>query len=82
MKKLLILLLIALIFGSILCDLIDECQKASCADVKKMCEKYGIYDALFSAFQKGSKKIAQTICEKKLPSNLCDCIIRKVWICL
>ena len=82
MKKLLILLLIALIFGSILCDAIDECQKASCADIKKILQKYGIYDAVVSAFQKGSKKIAQSVCEKKLPSNLCTCLITKVWKCL
>ena len=81
MKKLLILLLIALIFGSISCDFIDECKKATCAKIKEFLKKYGIYDDIVDLLKKGAKKVAQALCEKQIPSGLCSCLITRAGQC-
>ena len=77
MKKLLILLLITLIFGSISCSVKDEWEKAkkTCAKVKAFLKKYDLYDDLVSLLNKSAKAAAQKICEKKFSSDLCSNIV-------
>ena len=78
MKKLLIFLLIALIFGSISAlSIREEWEKAkeACSKVKEFLQKYGIYDDVVNLLKQGSKAVAQKLCEKKLPSDVCTSII-------
>ena len=78
MKKLLILLLIVLIFGSISCGVLEdewEHAKATCRKTKEYLKKYGIYDGVVNALTKGAKSVAQSVCEKKLPKTLCSNIV-------
>ena len=84
MKKLLILLLIALIFGSISAlSLKEEWEKVKekCSEVKGFLQTYdinGIVDLLI----KGAKAAAQRHCERKLslpsPSEICSSIVTVV----
>ena len=59
MKKLLFLVLIALILGSISCGAIEdewEKAKATCAKIKAFLKKYGIYDDVVKLLTKGQKQ--------------------------
>ena len=85
MKKLLILLLIALIFGSISAlSLKEEWEKVKekCSEVKEFLQKYDIYDGIVDLLKKGAKAAAQRHCERKLslpsPSEICSSIVTVV----
>ena len=81
MKKLLFLVLIALILGSISCGKIEdewEKAKATCAKIKAFLKKYGIYDDVVSLLTKGAKAAAQAVCEKKLPKGVCSNLVTVV----
>ena len=77
MRKLLCLLLIVLIFGSISCGIKEEWEKAkqTCAKIKSFLQKYGIYDDVVNLLNKGAKVAAKNVCMKKFSSSLCDDII-------
>ena len=81
MKKLLSLILIALIISSIYADAASEWQEAKnvCAKVKKFLQKYGLYGEFVKQLNNGAKKVAQGICEKVLPSWLCKDIVNVVF---
>ena len=86
MKKLLILLLIALIFGSISAlSIKEEWEKVKdkCSEVKAFLRKYDIYDNIVDLLKKGAKAAAQKYCEKKLSSlylssEICTSIVTVV----
>ena len=81
MKKLLFFVLIALILGSISAISVEEeweKAKSACKKVKEFLKKYGIYEGVVSALNKGAKAAAQTVCEKKLPKALCTQIVYAV----
>ena len=77
MKKLLILLLVILIFGTISASVADEWEKAkkTCAKVKQFLKDHGLYDVLVDLVTKGLKKSAIGECKKKLPEWLCEDIV-------
>ena len=81
MKKLLFLLLIVLIFGTIsTISIHEEWEKAkqTCAKIKAFLKKYGIYDDVVKLLTDGSKNAAQKVCEKKLSSDVCRDIVTVV----
>ena len=81
MKKLLIFLLIALIFGSISAlSIREEWEKAKdvCSKVKAFLKKYGIYEDVVELLKKGAQAAAQKVCEKKIPSDVCTSIVKVV----
>jgi len=77
MKKLLILLLVVLIFGTILADDASEWEKVknTCSKVKKYLKDRGLYDVLVDLVTRGLKKSAIGECKKKLPEWLCSDIV-------
>ena len=77
MKKLLILLLVVLIFGTISADAATEWAKVknTCSKVKQFLKDYGLYDVLVDLVTKGLKKSAIGECKKKLPEWLCSDIV-------
>ena len=81
MKKLLSLVLIALIISSIYADAASEWEKAkaSCGKVKEFLQRYGLYDDFVNALNRGAQSVAQKICEKVLPSWLCKDIVSVVF---
>ena len=82
MKKLLFLLLIAIIFGSISCGAQEEWDKTKkvLTEVKKFLQKYGIYDQLVEFFNKSAKGGAQKLCVKVIKlDKLCSNIIDVLW---
>ena len=81
MKKLFFLLLIALVFGTIYSLSIREeweKAKATCAKIKTFLQKYGLYQDIVDLLNKGAKTAAQTLCEKKLSSDVCSDIVTVV----
>ena len=80
MKKLLFLLLIVLIFGSISAGVKDEWEKVkgTCSKVKNFLIKHGIYDDIIRLLNQGAKKGAETVCKKKLPAAVCSSVITVV----
>jgi len=82
MKKLLFLLLIALIFASVSCGAQEEWDKTKkvLSEVKKFLQKYGIYDQLVDFFNKSAKGGAQKLCVKVIKlDKLCQNIISVLW---
>ena len=65
MKKLLFIFLISFI-------LFNYVAPITCAELKKALQKAGIYDAVISLINNGSKKAAKALCTKKLPNNICN----------
>ena len=55
----------------------EEWEKAKqvCSKVKEFLQKYGIYEDIVNLLKQGSKAVAQKLCEKKLPSDVCTSII-------
>ena len=74
MKKLLILLLIALIFGTISADPIDEYREArySCSKLKDFLKRYNKYEPVMDNLNKGDKQTARRQCQRLFPAWLCD----------
>ena len=83
MKKLLCLVLIALILGSISAVSIEDewaNAKSTFAKVKAFLQKYGIYDDLVDFFNKSAKGGAQLLCVKVIKKEgLCKEIINVLW---
>ena len=82
MKKLLCLVLIALILGSISATIEDEWAnaKGTFAKVKAFLQKYGIYDDLVKFFNDSAKGGAQLLCVKVIKKEgLCKEIINVLW---
>ena len=80
MKKLLILLLTALIFVSISAfSIIEEWEKVKdiCSDVRKFLQKYGIFDDIIKLLTRGAKIPAQRLCVStlSLPPDVCSNIV-------
>ena len=82
MKKLLYLVLIALIFGSISASIEDEwaAAKNAFSKVKSFLQKYGIYDDLVAYFNQSAKGSAQILCVHVIKKDrLCKEIINILW---
>lgn len=87
MKKLLFLILIALIFGLASSDLFDNDWSNICSDennadkcvelLQRLLTKYDIYDQILILLKNSGTETAQKICEKRLKSEkLCTEIVK------
>ena len=77
MKKILFLVLFALIFGSISAGISEEWDKAKQVVSKAIewLKSKGLYDNLLNLLLEGLKDKAQQFCERQLPSKVCSNII-------